>query len=232
MTMVVFILLSAHTKICIFKGEPTSPVREKSDFIILILLLQNSFDSKEVYFRFLHLKGIILYLVDSVSRGNLTYLCSDFGYFVLRLPVLFFINKLNAVRGESFFLLFWVESLSRLSCSPSEIQACFLRSSEQSHLWPFMFSCSLSPSLPASLLLVVILLVLCHCFVFSQCAVFTPCTPDDKKIPSWSFFKGERKLLEIFGEHFGCLLSKFWLNLLLNQLLKCSRNICDNMCVM
>ena len=80
--MVVLILV--HTKICFLKGEPTSH-REKSDFTFLILLLQNSFDSKEIYFRFSCLKGIILELMGSVSQRNLTYFFSDFGYFVFRL---------------------------------------------------------------------------------------------------------------------------------------------------
>lgn len=57
--MIVLILI--HTKICVLRGEPTSLVMEKSDFTILILLLQNSFDSKEMCFRFSCLKGIILY---------------------------------------------------------------------------------------------------------------------------------------------------------------------------
>lgn len=86
--MIVFILV--HTKICILEGEPTSPFREKSDFTILMLLLQNSFDSKEIYFRFSYLKGILSYPLGSVSQRNPPYLFSDFVYFVLRLPVLCF----------------------------------------------------------------------------------------------------------------------------------------------
>lgn len=57
----VVVLILIHTKICVLRGEPTSLVMEKSDFTILILLLQNSFDNKEMCFKFSYLKGIILY---------------------------------------------------------------------------------------------------------------------------------------------------------------------------
>lgn len=74
---------------------------------------------------------------------------------------MFFMNQFNAIQGESYSLLLWVESLSQWplltpwnSHLPSVL---FWTVSSPPHptpppFRPFMFPCSWSPSLPASLL--------------------------------------------------------------------------------
>lgn len=86
-----------------------------------------------------------------ISQRNLTYLFSDFGYFVLRPTVLCFSwTNLMQSRENIFSYCSGLNLFPVYPCSHPENQAFFPRPSEQSRLSPFMFS--LSPSLPASLL--------------------------------------------------------------------------------